>query len=115
MTHRPTRRDFLTGSAQAAACLALTVTAGATARAQEKKPLFDISLAQWSLHRALFSGKLDNLDFAKVAKQEYGISAIEYVNQFFKDKARDQTYLSEMKKRAHDLGVESRLIMCDGE
>ena len=78
-------------------------------------PLFNISLAQWSLHRALYGGNLDNLDFATTAKNDYGIEAIEYVNQFFKDKARDEKYLAEMKKRAADLGVRSLLIMCDGE
>ncbi len=76
---------------------------------------FKISLAQWSLHRALWEKKLDNLDFAATAKNTYGIEAIEYVNQFFKDKANDQAYLSEMKKRAEDNGVRSLLIMVDGE
>jgi sugar phosphate isomerase/epimerase len=76
---------------------------------------FKISLAQWSLHRTIFSGKLDNLDFPKTAKQEYGINAVEYVNQFFKDKANDTKYLAELKKRAKDVGVENRLIMIDGE
>jgi sugar phosphate isomerase/epimerase len=58
---------------------------------------------------------MDNLDFARAAKNDYGISAVEYVNQFFKDKAQDKTYLAEMKKRASDVGVRSVLIMCDGE
>jgi sugar phosphate isomerase/epimerase len=40
---------------------------------------------------------------------------VEYVNQFFKDKANDQAYLGELKKRCSDLGVTSVLIMCDGE
>jgi sugar phosphate isomerase/epimerase len=79
------------------------------------KPLFQISLAQWSLHKALFAKQLDNLDFAKTTKQDFGINAVEYVNQFFKDKAQDKTYLGEMLKRTKDLGVENRLIMCDGE
>ncbi|MFO1021550.1 MAG: sugar phosphate isomerase/epimerase family protein [Planctomycetales bacterium] len=83
--------------------------------ADKTAPLYKISLAQWSLHRTLRAGQLDNLDFAKTAKQDYGIEAIEYVNQFFKDKAKDTKYLSEMKKRAHDLGVRSLLIMVDGE
>lgn len=78
-------------------------------------PLFDISLAQWSLHRKLKSGKMDNLDFAKVAKEDFGIHGIEYVNQFFADKAEDQGYLGEMKQRAADLGVKSLLIMIDRE
>lgn len=83
--------------------------------AEEKRPLFDISLAQWSLHKTIFGGKLDNLDFAKTAKQDYGIHAIEYVNQFFKDKAKDMSYLKELKQRAGDLGVKTLLIMIDGE
>lgn len=76
---------------------------------------FSISLAQWSLHRGLFDGKIDNLDFAKIAKQDFGIDGIEYVNQFFKDKAKDNDYLSQMKQRADDNGVRSVLIMIDGE
>jgi sugar phosphate isomerase/epimerase len=76
---------------------------------------FKISLAEWSLNKELFGGKMTNMDFPARAKNEFGISAVEYVNQFFKDKAKDQTYLSELKKRCEDLGVTSVLIMCDGE
>ncbi|MCB0582857.1 MAG: sugar phosphate isomerase/epimerase [Phaeodactylibacter sp.] len=76
---------------------------------------FDISLAQWSLHRSLQSGEMDNLDFAEMAKKDFGISAVEYVSQFFQDKAKDKAYLAEMKKRADDNGVKSLLIMVDGE
>lgn len=109
------RRSFLKQSTQITAGMALINMAGAEVWASKPKPPFQISLAQWSLHRALFSKQLDNLDFAKVAKNDYGIDAIEYVNQFFKDKAKDTKYLAEMKKRASDLGVKSRLIMIDGE
>jgi sugar phosphate isomerase/epimerase len=113
---RPTdRRRFIEQSARAAAGLALFGLAGERARAGAPEPLFRISLAEWSLHRALFSKQLDNLDFARVAKKDYGIEAVEYVNQFFPDKAKDRAYLAEMKKRAGDLGVESRLIMIDEE
>ena len=82
----------------------------------EKLP-FKISLAQWSLNKRLFGKQkpiLDNLDFAKGASN-LGIKAIEYVNQFFMDKAKDKKYLAEMKKRAKDNSVKSVLIMCDGE
>ncbi|MEC9093319.1 MAG: sugar phosphate isomerase/epimerase family protein [Planctomycetota bacterium] len=82
-----------------------------------REPWFQISLAQWSLNRAFFKRskvKLDNLEFAKTA-HDLGIEAIEYVNQFFKDKAKNTKYLDEMKKRAKDHGVKSLLIMCDGE
>jgi len=87
----------------------------ATAAAVAKEPFFKISLAEWSLHKALFAKEFDNLDFPAKAKNEFGISAVEYVNQFFKDKANDQAYLGELKKRCSDLGVTSVLIMCDGE
>ena len=76
---------------------------------------FEISLAEWSLHKALFSGELHHLDFCKVAKTEFDISAVEYVNTFFFEKAKDKSYLTEMKKRADDHGVISLLIMCDSE
>ena len=78
-------------------------------------PLYRISLAEWSLHKALQKGELDHLDFAKFSKEECGIDAVEYVNQFFMDKAQDQKYLGELKKRAADLGVTNVLIMIDRE
>ena len=81
----------------------------------EKKPLFEISLAGWSLHLAIFGNKLNHLDFPVVAKKDYGISAVEYVNQFMMDKARDQAYLRDLKGRAEDNGVKGVLIMCDRE
>lgn len=105
-----TRRHFLAASAAA------TVAAG-TSRlfGEDKKVPFQISLAEWSLHSSIFGKKVDHLDFAKIAKEEFGIDGVEYVNQFFKDKAKDEKYLGEMKKRAEDLGVKSLLIMIDGE
>ncbi|MBJ02587.1 MAG: xylose isomerase [Planctomycetes bacterium] len=83
--------------------------------ASNATPLFSISLAQWSLHRTLRSGELDNLDFARVTARDYGLQAVEYVSQFFSDKATDFDYLGEMKQRAADAGVRSLLIMVDGE
>lgn len=79
----------------------------------ETAPL-KISLAQWSLHKLLFGGELDHLDFATEAKK-MGFGAVEYVNSFFKDKATDAAYLKQMNTRAADAGVEQLLIMCDGE
>ena len=105
------RRDFLTASAS----LAVAGLTWPMAMAADKKPLFEISLAEWSLHRTINGGKLDNLDFAKAAKHDYGINAIEFVNQFFKDKAKNTEYLTELKKRADGEGVKMLLIMCDGE
>jgi L-ribulose-5-phosphate 3-epimerase len=115
MTPIFSRRHFLETVAGAAAGATLPFSVGRTLAAADKEPLFKISLAQWSLNKALFGRKLDHLDFAKVAKTEFGIDAVEYVNQFFKDKAKDESYLADMKKRAADHGVTSVLIMCDNE
>lgn len=115
MTQVIDRRDFIKQATQTAAVAGAAAMAGESVLAASAKQIFKISLAQWSLHKTLFKRELDNLDFAKKAKQDFGISAVEYVNQFFKDKAKDKTYLGEMLKRTRDLGVENRLIMCDGE
>ncbi len=112
------RRHFLKQCALAS--VSLTACGGiaqqlAAAEEEAKRPLFEISLAEWSLHKAIFGGKLDHLDFAKVSHMECGIDAVEYVNQFFIDKAKDTKYLDEMKKRAADHNVRSLLIMVDKE
>ncbi len=112
------RRDFLSASAGLVASASVSSLAQGLMAADApagKAPLFKISLAQWSLHRTFFDKKADPLDFAKISKTEFGIEAVEYVNQFFKDKAKDFGYLGELKKRADDHGVTSVLIMCDGE
>ncbi len=113
------RRDFLRKAGQAAAGISIgsvmLQSKSIFALTGEEAPLFKISLAEWSLHRTIFGGELDHLDFALVAKKDYGIEAVEYVNQFFKNKAKDLDYLKEMKKRADDEGIKSLLIMCDGE
>jgi L-ribulose-5-phosphate 3-epimerase len=104
------RRSLLkavAGAAVAAAARPLRVAAS--------QPLFRISLAEWSLHRTLFAGQLDQLDFAPTARRQFQLDAVEHVNSFFRDRATDRTYLGEMKKRAEDAGVQSLLIMVDGE
>jgi sugar phosphate isomerase/epimerase len=108
-----TRRDFLMQAAALAAVPGLSRDGRWPGLAQA--PLFRISLAQWSLHRTLRSGDLDHLDFAAVARREFGLEAVEYVNTFFKDKALDSVYLAEMNRRADGEGVLQHLIMCDGE
>ena len=107
------RREFLATTSATVAATALSRWSFAQDTATGKP--FKISLAQWSLHKPLFAKEIDNLDFAKVAKERFGIEAVEYVNQFFKDKAKDAKYLEEMKKRTSDLGVTNVLIMIDGE
>ncbi len=120
-----TRRDFVRSAALAAGLAAFSRRALAQSASSPRpavtttprpavSPLFSISLAQWSLHRALFAATLDHLDFPKAARRDYAIDAVEYVNAFFKEKAAP-AYVAQLKKRCDDEGVTSLLIMCDGE
>ncbi len=112
------RRGFLTGVGASVPAVLLTSPfslLGCRPDRRAQEPLFKISLAEWSLHRALNAGELDNLDFPVVTRVDYGLDAVEYVNSFFKDKASDSAYLRELKGRADGNGVSSLLIMCDGE
>ena len=114
MKNEMNRRAFLKKSVLAAAGLGLVGRMPPAWSVPRDEALFKVSLAQWSLNRSLFGGKIDNLDFARIAA-ENGIMGIEYVNQFFMDKAEDMAYLREMKTRAEGEGVQSILIMCDRE
>lgn len=108
-----TRRHFLRTASIAGAAIA---TADLSfARYAPEKGRFAISLAEWSLHKALFKKEITNLDFPRLAKQEFVVTGLEYVNQFFKDKARDTAYLSDLKSRAEGFGLKNVLIMIDGE
>ena len=101
-----------------------------------KEPFFKISLAQWSLHNSFFGagikggfgafgkalmtdpdsvlqGELNPIDFPAIARKEYGLDAIEYVNTFYFNKAKNMAYLKDLKGRCDGEGVQSVLIMCD--
>lgn len=114
MKNELNRRAFLKKTALAAAGLGLAGRLQPASGALRDEELFKVSLAEWSLNHSLFGGQMDHLDFARVAA-ENGIMGIEYVNQFFMDKAEDKAYLREMKTRAEGEGVQSLLIMCDRE
>lgn len=100
----------------------------------EATPDFQISLAQWSLHKTYFGGAItdwvefaglletapdsllqgdiDPFDFPKVAAG-YGINCIELVNTFYFTKANDMEYWTKFKANCEDAGVTVGLIMCD--
>lgn len=110
------RKLFLSQlSALTAAVVAMPALGRELLTHSAKKPFFEISLAEWSLHKKLFAKEITNLDFPVLAKKTFGISTIEYVNVFFKDKAKDTKYLNELLKICKDNGVKNHLIMCDGE
>jgi len=135
-----TRRKFLKKSAAIAGGVSVMGLGGASLSgcSSSKIPLFNISLAEWSLNKSIFGksrqlggeewtkllindpeallqGDVKHLDFAKVAHQNFGIDAVEYVNTFFFNKATNNNYLKEMKTIADGEGVKSLLIMCDQE
>jgi L-ribulose-5-phosphate 3-epimerase len=109
----PTRRDFLKTASIASAAIGAPALSSAAQTPQKGR--FAISLAEWSLHKTLFAKTITNLDFPRLAKEEFGVTGLEYVNQFFKDKAKDTAYLSDLKKRVEGYGLKNVLIMIDGE
>lgn len=115
------RRDFIKNAGLAVAGLGLAGTlpgllTGCSASSTiSKKEFYQISLAQWSLHKALFSGQLTNLEFPLKAKNDFGISIVEYVSPFFQKKEKERSYLRELKKITEDNGITNHLIMVDGE
>lgn len=114
-----TRRDFLKQSSFVGGSLLL---APSLLNSCQAEPRFKLSLAQWSLHRMLTEGKLDHLDFPAKARNDFGIEAVEYVNQFFggkqmdfKTAATNKNYLGELLNRSKGVGVVNHLIMIDNE
>ena len=84
------------------------------------KDQLKISLAQWSLNKAIKSGELSPLDFAKKARS-FDIDAIEYVSGLYTNhtdtlkKISMQKLSKELLKRSDDYGIENVLIMIDSQ
>jgi len=74
-----------------------------------------ISLAQWSLNKSFFANRFTNLDFPALTRKLFDIDAVEYVNQFFMDKAEDTAYLNQLLSRCRDNEITNHLIMVDNE
>lgn len=101
------RRQFL-GQLRAIAALPLLSSVEPFTTA---KPLFfAISLAQWSLHRALYKKEMTSFDFPARARRDFGITTVEYVDGFVKN---DSAFLTELLKRSKDEGVINHLLMID--
>jgi L-ribulose-5-phosphate 3-epimerase len=114
----PSRRSFLRAASSVLATLgALPGATLPVARAQDAaagaKP-FKLSLSQRSLHEEFAAGRLDPLDFPRVASG-LGIDAVDLVSVFYEKKLKDRAHLSELKRRAAGEGVWSTLILVDGE
>ena len=109
------RRTFIKNTSKTTLGMGLALSFPTYGMPKEKELFFKISLAQWSLHRSLRTGKLTTMDFPAKAKNDFGIHAVEYVNQFFLDKAKNRTFLKALKQRTLDLNINNVLIMIDGE
>lgn len=89
---------------------------------EQSKPFFKLSLAQWSLHKAIRNNTMDPIDFAQKAK-EMGFEGLEYVSQLYKpnlDKGDNpekamQNLLDTLKMKSETYGMKNILIMIDGE
>ena len=104
------RRRFLKASACGLACGAFR---GTTAFAQPGAD-FKVSLSERSLARDLTDGTLEHLDFAGLAKSEFGIDAVEYVSSFFSESVSEEL-LAAMNRRAAEHSVRQVLIRLDDQ
>ena len=110
-----TRRNFLEKSvtAGAAGIVAPSVIGSYMTEPMPRLIKDDISLAQWALVDEVKAGKWKTLDFAKVARNDFGLNGIEFVNTLFE--VPTEGYLKELKRNAADNGVTMVLIMVDDE
>lgn len=114
MIQQTSRREFLSTSAALGAGLALGAAGlPRVLAAQEKKPPFKISVAEYSLHRLIAAGGLDPRDFGPFCKEKFGVDAVEHWMGPFNDKGSDTAYIDEIHKRSKDAGVKDLLIMVD--
>lgn len=108
-----TRRQFLTqGALGLAAASTLSAAHHKSKGDGHHDTWFDISLAQWSDNKDYWSGKKDKMRFAEITKREYGINAVEYVNQFYME-GFSPAVTAELKRVSDGEGVTNVLIMCD--
>jgi sugar phosphate isomerase/epimerase len=109
------RRSFLRDLGLLSAAAGVSTLLPIDVFAFAKKDFFKISLAEWSFHKALFAGKMANLDFPMKAKADFGIDIVEYVSIFFKKQESDPAYMKELLTRTKNEGIQNHLIMVDGE
>jgi sugar phosphate isomerase/epimerase len=109
------RRDFIKKAALGAAGLGLAAALPEYLYAGTNKDMFfKLAISQFSFASQFWTKHLDPLDFAAKSK-ELGITGLDYCSMFFADKAKDQQFLGELKKRAADNGSYNLRIMIDGE
>ena len=105
-------RESLTGTALAGIAGASLFSAQPP-QESKKQARFEISLAEWSLHKAIQGNLSKTLDFPRIARRTFGIGAIELVNTLLEVPTSE--YIARLKRNATDEGVRILLIMCDAE
>jgi len=83
------------------------------AKATPRMTKDDISIAQWALVDEVKKGVWKTLDFPKIAREDFDINGIEFVNTLFE--VPTMSYLNQLKRNADDHGVSMVLIMVDSE
>ena len=58
----------------------------------------EISLAQWALVEEIRKGKWTTLDFPRIAREDFNLNGIEFVNTLFAVPTKE--YLDQLKKNA---------------
>ncbi len=117
MTSKTTRREFIGKSIAlgATGIMAPAILGTETAKADAIRiPKNGISLAQWALVNEVREGKWKTLDFPRIAREDFGIDGIEFVNTLFEGPTT-MNYLNTLKRNAANQGVTCVLIMCDAE
>lgn len=109
------RRNFLEKSMAlgAAGLVAPSLLDFSTVQGQPRVRKNNISLAQWALVNEIRAGEWTNLDFPRIAREDFDIDGIEFVNTLWE--VPTMNYLNRLKKNAEDHGVTMVLIMCDAE
>ena len=93
-----------------------------TSEAEPATPFFELSLAQWSMHRMIREEGMDPYTFAEQANA-WGFSGLEYVSQLYRSELEGTGYSEEAmaafvekcNAEAEKHSVKNLLIMVDGE
>ena len=111
MSSDPTRRDFVKATAMGAVAVGL----GGKTPAHPRRPKrdFKISIAAWSVHREVRSGKLKLIDACRFLREEYDVDGFELVNTLLEVPTAE--YVRKFRAEAQRFHLAIPLIMCDGE
>ena len=108
------RRNFIEKTATVGVAGLMTPSImGAILHQNRENTKDDISIAQWALVNEIREGKWKTLDFPRIAREDFDINGIEFVNTLFE--LPHMHYLNQLKQNADDYGVKMILIMVDSE